>query len=309
MSETFADGWRAFHAAIMTLGGAGGIWIIAGYYFAMAGGERLWYALRRPGLYDGKDGLNNIALNLMNSVIDIGVGKIVPFVVYIWVYDNFRIADVGAGALGLLAAFIVHDLSYYWEHRLSHRIGVLWAFHQVHHSSNEFNYTVAARGCWLDGLLRTPFDLPAALLGVPPVAFFGVSIAKDMFGIFNHSRFVPKLGVLEDFIATPANHRVHHGTAPKYIDKNYSQVLIIWDRIFGTFQREEETPRFGLVKPLHEYNPLKTQVSGIAWLIERVRSADRLSDKLAYLIKPPEWSHDGRCAECPKYRAVMMPAE
>ena len=192
MSDIPVDGWRAFHAAIMTLGGAGGIWIIAGYYFAMAGGERLWYALRRPGLYDGKDGLNNIALNLMNSVIDIGVGKIVPFVVYIWVYDNFRIADIGAGALGLLAAFIVHDLSYYWEHRLSHRIGVLWAFHQVHHSSNEFNYTVAARGCWLDGLLRTPFDLPAALLGVPPVAFFGVSIAKDMFGIFNHSRFVPK---------------------------------------------------------------------------------------------------------------------
>jgi hypothetical protein len=123
-----------------------------------------------------------------------------------------------------------------------------------------------------------------------------------MFGIFNHSRFIPKLGLLEEFVATPANHRVHHGTEAKYIDRNYSQVLIVWDRLFGTFQREEETPRFGLVKPLREYHPLKTQVSGLAWLAARIVTAPRLEDKLRYLWKPPEWSHDGRCPECPRYR-------
>lgn len=208
-----------------------------------------------------------------------------------------------------MIAFLVHEQAYYWEHRLGHRVGLFWAFHQVHRSSNEFNYTVAARGCWFDGMMTTIFALPAALLGVPPVVYFGVEIAKNMFGIFNHSRFVPKLGVLEEFVATPANHRVHHGAQAKYIDRNYSQVLIIWDRLFGTFQREEETPHFGLVKPLHEYNPVKTQLAGIAWLAARMKSADRSQDKLRYLWKPPEWSYDGRCAECPKYRAQKVPAE
>jgi sterol desaturase/sphingolipid hydroxylase (fatty acid hydroxylase superfamily) len=299
----------AGEALVKTLGGPNGIYIIAGYYFAMVGGKRLWYALRRPGVYGGKDGLNNIALNLSNSLIDIAVGKVLPFLAYFYVYERFRVGDLSATMWGLVVAFVVHELAYYWEHRMGHRIGLLWAFHQVHHSSNEFNYTVAARGSWFDGFFQSVFALAAAVIGVSPVQYFAVEILKNMFGIFNHSRFIPKLGVLEEFVATPANHRVHHGTEPKYIDKNYSQVLIIWDRIFGTFQREEETPRFGLVKAYTSYNPLATQVHGIRWLIGRIDSAERWQDKLAYLWKPPEWSHDGRCAECPKYRAAMLPAE
>ena len=300
--------WGA--AIISTVGGPNGVWIIFGYYLAMTFGERLWYAVRRPGLYDVKDALNNFALNMMNGVADLVVGRLLPFVAYVYVYEHFRIGDLSGAALGLVVAFLVHELAYYWDHRIGHRVSLFWAFHQVHHSSNEFNYTVAARGCWFDGVFRKTFVLAAAVLGVSPVQFFAVEILKNMYGIFNHSRFIPKLGVLEAFVATPANHRVHHGTEPKYIDRNYGQVLVIWDRLFGTFQREEETPRFGLVKPYRGANPLATQVHGVRWLFDRINSAPRWIDKLRYLVGPPEWSHDGRCAECPKYRReALLPAE
>jgi sterol desaturase/sphingolipid hydroxylase (fatty acid hydroxylase superfamily) len=127
-------------------------------------------------------------------------------------------------------------------------------------------------------------------------------ILKNMYGIFNHARFVPKLGVIENYIATPANHRVHHGTQPKYIDKNYSQVLIIWDRFWGTFQREEETPTFGLTNPINTHNPIAIELYGWRWLWDRMQSAEHWQDKIAYLWRPPEWSHDGVCrSDCPKY--------
>ena len=146
----------------------------------------------------------------------------------------------------------------------------------------------------------------STLMGISPLQFFGVVILKNMYGIFNHARHVPKLGVLEDLIATPANHRVHHGTQPKYIDKNYSQVLIIWDRLWGTFQREEEEPVFGLVNPLETYNLITIELYGFHWLWARMASADRWQDRLAYLWRAPEWSHDGVCrSDCLNSSAVV----
>jgi sterol desaturase/sphingolipid hydroxylase (fatty acid hydroxylase superfamily) len=292
----------SLNAVIAFLAGPYGLYVIGAYYFAMVCGERIYYAVRHPGRYDNRDGLANIAINLINSVFNLLIAVAVPFTLYIWVFDNFRIFDLSATAWGLVAAFVAHELYYYWTHRLTHRTGLGWAFHAQHHSSNQFNFTVAARGFLFDGLLMTVFIWPAALVGISPVQFFGVVILKNMYGIFNHARFVPKLGALENYIATPSNHRVHHGTQPKYIDKNYGQVLIIWDRIWGTHQLEEEEPVFGLVKPLDTYNPVTIELFGFRWLAQRIASAERWQDKLAYLWRPPEWSHDGVCrSDCPKY--------
>lgn len=290
------------NAVISFLAGPYGLYAIGAYYFMMVGGERVYYALRQPGRYDNRDGLANIAINLINSVFNLLLGIAVPFTLYVWVYDNHRIFDLSTTAWGLVAAFVAHELHYYWTHRLTHRTGLGWAFHAQHHSSNQFNFTVAARGFLFDGLFFTATVWPAALLGISPVQFFGMVILKNMYGIFNHARYVPKLGVLENYIATPANHRVHHGTQPKYIDKNYGQVLIIWDRLWGTHQLEEEEPVFGLVKPLDSYNPVTIELFGVRWLAQRMASAERWQDKLAYLWRPPEWSHDGVCrSDCPKY--------
>jgi sterol desaturase/sphingolipid hydroxylase (fatty acid hydroxylase superfamily) len=289
---------------IDTMGGDTAIWWLAGAYFTMVIGERLWALLARKP-YDDADGLCSIGLNLMNSVIDMAVGVLVPLVVYVWVYENAALFSGWHLGAAVLAAFLVHELSYYWEHRASHRIGLLWAFHAIHHSSNSFNHTTAARGFWFDGLLRTPFDCVGALIGIPPVVFFAVGAVKNIFGIWNHASYVGHLGWMERWFATPLNHKVHHANQPHYIDRNYSQVLIIWDRLFGTFAPCVEPPVVGLVKPVHDNNPLTAQFAGLRQLGARMASAEQLADKVAYLWRPPEWSHDGICrSDCPRYARV-----
>lgn len=286
------------------LGGPNGTYALGGFYFGIVLLERLYVAVK-GGRYNQADAWCSVGLNMLNSVIDIFVGLIVPLAIYTMVYEQFRIVETMPLLLALLIAFLVHELSYYWEHRLAHRVGIFWAFHAIHHSSNEFNHTTAARGFWLDGLLRTPFDLAAALLGVPPVVFLAMSIVKNAFGIWNHASYVGHLGWVERWLATPLNHKIHHANQPQYIDKNYSQVLIVWDRIFRSHAPLGEHPVVGLVKPVHDNNPFTAQFAGFQQLRDRMAHADRWQDRLAYLWRPPEWSHDGVCrSDCPKYAAL-----
>ncbi|MBI1391751.1 MAG: sterol desaturase [Alphaproteobacteria bacterium] len=272
-------------------------------------GERLFYFARRPGEYNNRDALCSIGLNLMNSVIGIVVGFLLPLALYAWAYDSFRIMTIDQAWLAALIAFIVHEVAYYAEHRMGHRIGLMWAFHSIHHSSNEFNHSTAARGFFLDGKLQSAFALPAALLGVGPIVYFGVAAMKSAYGIWNHASYIGDLGLLEKVLATPRIHMVHHANQPQYIDRNYSQVLTVWDRMFGSFEPYREPPVVGLVNPVHDNNPLTAQFAGFSQLWARMKTADRLSDRLLYLWMPPEWSHDGVCrSDCPKHRAAMVPA-
>lgn len=299
--------------AIATLGSESGIWWMAGAYFGLVFAERIYHLLK-GGHYDNADALCSIGLNLLGSAIKLVFGLILPFALYIWTYDNLRLLTIDNLAIAALAAFIIHELAYYWDHRLGHRVGLLWAFHSIHHSSNEFNHSTSARGFVLDNIPRGPLDAIAALIGVPPIVFLGVSALKNIWGIWNHASYVGNLGLAEHILATPRNHMVHHANQPHYIDKNYSQVLILWDRLFGSFEPYGERPIVGLVKQVHDNNPLTAQFSGIRQLAERVGHADRWQDKLLYLWKPPEWSHDGLCcSDCPKYgmahEKTLEPAE
>jgi sterol desaturase/sphingolipid hydroxylase (fatty acid hydroxylase superfamily) len=287
---------------IATLGGDNGIWWLAGGYFSMVIGERLYHLFSGSPSYNDGDALCSIGLNLMNSVIGMIVSVFLPLVAYIWVYENARWFTISHMGLALVISFVVHELSYYLEHRMAHRVGLLWAFHAIHHSSNEFNHTTAARGFYFDGIARTPFELVGALFGVPPVIYFAMGAMKNLYGIWNHASYVGDLGVLERIFATPRNHKVHHANQPQYIDKNYSQVLLIWDRLLGTFAAYKEEPVVGLVSAVHDNNPLTAQFAGLKQLWTKIKRADRLADKLAYLWRPPEWSHDGACqSDCPKY--------
>jgi sterol desaturase/sphingolipid hydroxylase (fatty acid hydroxylase superfamily) len=293
---------------IETLGGPNGIWYLAAGFLLMVLLERLYYALTKPGAYDDADGACNIALNFGNSILKMGLAVLIPFTAYIWAYQNVRITTIDSLWIAIPLAFIVHELAYYWEHRASHRIGILWAFHAIHHSSNHFTHAVAARGFLLDGMVRIPLILPAAILGVDPAVFIAVEIIKNLFGIWNHAGYLGKLGWMDRVFCTPSNHRVHHGTAPEYIDRNYGQVLILWDRLFGSFTPEgDEKATVGLVKAVQDNNPLTAQFAGINQLRDRMRTAVRWQDKLAYLLRPPEWSHDGVCrSDCPKYAGDML---
>jgi sterol desaturase/sphingolipid hydroxylase (fatty acid hydroxylase superfamily) len=298
-----------FNSAVETflsyMGGDDGFWALGTVYFGMIGGEYLYYRLRRPGRYDVKDAANNVLVNFINIAFDSILSFVAPMVLYYWIYEHARLVpDLGLW-VAIPLSFVGHEIAYYVDHRLGHRVGLFWAFHQVHHSSNEFNFTVAARGFLIDGnIVLFLCVLPLAWLGVPPLVFLGLHALKSIYGIFNHADWVPKLGILEEFMATPANHRAHHGTQDKYIDKNYSQVTVILDRLLGTFQREEERANLGLVTPFYDRSPIATQLSGLKWLRNRMRTADRWQDKLKYLWKPPEWTHDARARQGSEYVAA-----
>ena len=297
---------ETLESAINLIGGPTAIWVLAGAYFGSVLLERIWAIARIPS-YDNKDALCSIGLNLLSSVLKLVTGIIIPITIYVIIYENWRFVNDLPLFSAIMVAFIVHDFSYYWEHRLSHRIGLLWAFHAIHHSSNEFNHSTAARGFFLDGLPRPLFDASAALLGVPPIVFIAVSVVKNIFGIWNHASWVGRLGWMDRWLATPMIHKVHHANQSQYIDKNYSQVLIVWDRLFGTYAEVGEEPNPGLVKPTYDYNPLTAQLVGLKQLKQRMETAEHWKDKFGYLWRPPEWSHDGVCqSDCPKYALVKI---
>ncbi|MEE4349581.1 MAG: sterol desaturase family protein [Pacificimonas sp.] len=293
---------ESLQSAIEWIGGPVAIWILAGAYFGSVILERLW-AIRGNPDYDNRDALNSIGLNLMSSVLGIVMGILIPLALYVLVYENFRLFETIPLLLAIPAAFILHEFAYYWDHRLAHRVGLLWAFHAIHHSSNEFNHSTAARGFFLDGRLKALFAVLAAFVGIDPVLFIAVSVFTNLFGIWNHASYVPPLGWLDRVLMTPKMHKIHHANQPQYIDRNYGQVTLLFDRMFGSTAYLGEEPNPGLVKPVHDYNPLTAQFAGLKQLKERMDEADRWRDKLAYLWRPPEWSHDGMCrSDCPKYR-------
>ncbi len=282
-------------AFVNYMGSDDGFWGLAAAYFLMITAEWIGYVLLKPGVYDHMDALNNIVINGIDYAFDFLISAIAPMVLYIWVFDHWRLIGPLPFLWSIPLAFVAHEICYYVDHRIGHRVGLFWAFHQVHHSSNEFNFTVAPRGFLIDGnIVLFLCAVPFAFLGLPPAVFLGMHAIKSIYGIFNHADYIPKLGILEEFIATPSNHRAHHGVQAKYIDKNYSQVTVILDRLLGTFQKEEERAIVGLITPYYDKNPIRTELAGLVWLRDRINSAPRWQDKWKYLWMPPEWTHDGR---------------
>lgn len=295
---------ESLEQAIAFMGGPAALWILAGVYFGSVLLERLWALRHNPG-YDNRDALCSIGMNLIGNGFGLVLGLLVPLVLYVYVFETFRLVDTLPLWLAIPLAFLINELAYYWEHRLAHRVGVLWAVHAIHHSSNEFNHTTAARGFILDPKVKVLFTLPAALIGIDPVVFLAVQVIGNAWGIFNHASWVPRLGWLDRVLMTPKMHKVHHANQPQYIDRNYSQVTLLFDRLFGSVAHIDEEPNPGLVKPTYDTNPITANFVGFQQLKARMDTAERWQDKLAYLWRPPEWSHDGVCrSDCPKYAAL-----
>ena len=277
------------------MGRGEGFPIIFGSYMAMMLFERLAYVFEHRGRpWNEQDARANV----INSLV-LAIGEAVVFGglfigAYMLVYEHLRLFTVPLVWWGWLLAFLLNDLAYYLDHRLAHRTGLFWAIHTTHHSSREMNLLVANRGTLLGiGGLMSPMYILLPLLGVSPAMFLAVKFFGNFWGIFNHTRLVNRMGYLEHWLCTPANHRVHHGTESKYLDKNYGQTLLIWDRMFGSWQPEEEEPTYGLVSQMESYRIWDIQTCGLRQLVARMRAAPRWSDKLRYLWKPPGWSHDG----------------
>jgi sterol desaturase/sphingolipid hydroxylase (fatty acid hydroxylase superfamily) len=183
------------------------------------------------------------------------------------VFYSYRLFTVQKSVLVFLITFIGVDFCYYWFHRVSHIVKFFWAFHLVHHSSQQMNLTVSYRLNWLGVFVSPLFFIPLAIIGLP-LDFIVICYAVNLFyQFFLHTEAVGKLGFLEHIIDTPSNHRVHHGSNDLYIDKNFGGALIIWDKIFGTYQREEEKVKYGVTSGFAGYNPFVLVFKGFVDLV------------------------------------------
>lgn len=277
-----------------SMGDGSGFPIVFGTYVAMLAIERIAYLAIDRDAWDERDAWANVRSALFNTGVQLVLTGTLFIGIYVFLYQHARLFDVPSSGWGWLLAFLLNDLAYYTDHRIAHRVGFLWAIHTTHHSSREMNLLVSNRGTVLDlGGTMSPSYFLLAIVGVPPAMLLGVRFFGNLWGIFNHTRLIKRMGMLDEVLATPANHRVHHGTEPKYLDRNYGQTLIIWDRLFGSFQHEEEEPTFGLVTQMDSHSVWDIHTWGVRQLIAQMRRADRWSDRLRYLVKPPGWSHDG----------------
>jgi len=180
------------------------------------------------------------------------------------------------------------DFLWYWYHRLAHEVNLLWAVHVVHHQSEDFNYTVSARITLLQALVRTCFWSVLPFVGFPASMITTMLLIHGIYPFFIHTRLIGKLGVLEYILVTPSHHRVHHASNEQYLDKNYGDVFIIWDKLFGTFQKEEEAPVYGLTKPLNTYSFLWQHFHFYIELWMSIRSQKGWRNKVKMLFGKPE---------------------
>jgi hypothetical protein len=209
---------------------------------------------------------------------------------YAWVWEHGRLATLDASSPWTwVLCFLGVDFFYYWFHRVSHVSNLPWGAHIVHHQSEEFNLSVALRQSAFQPLFSFVFYLPLALAGFPPLVFLACSSFDTLYQFWIHTRTIGKLGPLEWVLNTPSHHRVHHGRDPIYIDKNYAGTLIVWDRLFGTFQEEIAEPDYGITKPLRSWNPLWANVHHWVDLVRASRRAPSWREVARLWRKGPAW--------------------
>ncbi len=259
-------------------------------FFSFMGLELLVARRRGRRLYRFADSICNLGNGIGEQII---AAFAIPITVgiYAWVYAHTRLITLPSRSVAVwVALFFAVDLCYYAYHRASHRVNFLWAGHVVHHQSEEYNYSVALRQSWFgQQLTEWIFFIPLALAGFPPAMFLVILTLNTLYQFFIHTRLVGRLGPLEWFLNTPSHHRVHHGINPRYVDRNYAGVFIIWDRMFGTFEPEGDEPVYGLVKPLGSFSPLWANVHRWVEVAAMSRRTRRLRDKIWAWLAPPEW--------------------
>ena len=244
--------------------------------------------LRNQNFYKSDDTLCTIGLLSGNIIVAFAIkGMVLAFHIYLY---QFRIFDfvnqIPIWALWIIT-FISIDLVFYVYHRMSHRIRFLWAIHLSHHSSEEMNFAVSFRQAWFGPISKIPFFMVLPILGFDPTIIAVAGVISTLWGIVGHTQVIGKLGPLEWIFNTPSHHRVHHGSNKQYIDKNYGNLLIIWDRLFGTFEPEEEVVKFGLVNNVNTFNPDK--VTFMAWMsmINDLKQKNSFIEIIKVIFGPP----------------------
>jgi len=219
------------------------------------------------------------------------------FVVGLYLVTPLALFDLELGWWMLLLAVVIADFTYYWMHRCEHQVRLFWANHSVHHSSPEFNFTTALRISWIDALIEWVFFIPMILLGFSLAETIVGLVVVVAYQSWVHTEKIGKLGWLDKVFNTPSVHRVHHGTNSHYIDKNYGGILIIWDRLFGTYQAEDEKVFYGITTPIESHNPLVINFLEYRKLLKDIVHAPSWKAAFGYVFRAPGWKPKSRVAK------------
>jgi alkylglycerol monooxygenase len=251
-----------------------------------------WYGWRKgKDTVATMDTVASLTSGITNVTKDV-LGLSISILSYKWLVGHLAITHVENTFIVYLICFLTLDFAGYWSHRIKHRVNVFWNAHTVHHSSEEFNLACALRqsiSVFVE--IFTFFLLPAAILGVPVEVVAIIAPLHLFMQFWYHTQHIGSLGWLEHIIVTPAHHRVHHAMNPEYIDKNYSQILIIWDKIFGTFQEEmkDKPPVYGITRPSSTWNPIRINFQHLVLLIQDAWRTSSWEDKVRIWFMPTGW--------------------
>lgn len=279
-------------------------------FLAFIVGEFFLYIKKKDHLKQTylKDAVASIGMGLGSALIDIGI-KAFALGYLLWFYQFRIFDDLGSSSIEKFAtwswqkvhlwiwimAFFMQDFLFYWHHRLSHEIRVFWAAHVNHHSSKNLNFAVALRQSWGELIYKDMWYIPMALIGIHPLMILTLHQLNLIYQFFTHTESVKKFPNWIEFIFnTPSHHRVHHASNERYIDKNFAGVLIIWDRLLGTFQKEldEDKCIYGITKNIDTYNVFEIAFHEFKNLANDVRNAPNFKSKLGYIFRYPGWTHE-----------------
>lgn len=251
----------------------------------------------RSDNYILKDSMASISMGLGSVFVDL-IAKSTAFLVFSWLYNNYGLfkEQLNFTLLGWFLLFFLDDLTFYWHHRLSHDVRILWAAHVNHHSSTHYNLSTALRQSWAELFYKYIWFLWLPILGFPPLMILTAMSISLIYQFWIHTKYIKHFPAPIEFIFnTPAHHRVHHAKNVIYLDKNHGGILIIWDRLFGTFQKEDpnEPIIYGITNDINTYNPLKIASHEFVNLGKDLKKTPKLINKLKYIFLPPGWSPDG----------------
>ena len=266
------------------------------FYTLLIGAEIFLSNWQHKDFYSFKSTFQNIYLTLCNAGLDLLLRSLFYVSILSWSYQHHFIA-IENKYLYWIALFFLEDIAFYFEHRVDHYCRIFWAVHVTHHSSEEYNLTTGFRSSVFQPVYRFIYFIPIALLGFEPLDIVFMYSLTQTYGILVHTQYIKRMpGWFEAFFVSPSHHRVHHASNILYLDKNMGMCLIIWDKIFGTFQEEleNEPVKYGLTKPPeNSNNPLTVIFHEWSAIKKDVSKKIPLTTKLKYLFMPPGWSHDG----------------
>lgn len=257
-------------------------------FFILIGIEIVVERLSHRKLYRLPDSIANLSCGITSQLSGIFF-RVLSVGVYEFFFSNLAVMHLERNWIYWTALFLLVDLGYYWAHRMSHEINLFWGGHVVHHQSEEYNLSVALRQSSFQVVWTFFFYLPLAFIGFETTDFLLISALNTLYQFWIHTETINRMGWFEYIFNTPSHHRVHHGRDPKYIDKNHAGTLIIWDRMFGTFQEEEERPTYGITKPINSWNGVWANFSHYATMARELKQITNWSDKIRYLFNKPGW--------------------